>query len=56
MKAWECKHKKWHTSRVVGSILTGGKLFAEYILLSTTKQYKNTNIANFVQLQKDTNI
>ena len=29
--------------RVTGSIPTGGKLYAEFILLFTTKGYKNSN-------------
>ena len=33
---------------VAGSIPTGGKLFAEIILLFTTKQNKNANIAKSV--------
>ena len=31
--------------RVAGTIPAGGKRFAEFILLFTTKQYKNANIA-----------
>ena len=46
--AWDCKHKRQHIPRVSGSIPIGGKLFAEYILVFTTKHYKNANIANFV--------
>ena len=41
--------------RVPGSIPTGGKLFAEIILLFTMKQYKNANIANFVSLRETSN-
>ena len=48
----KCKHKRCHSTRVPGSILVH---FAEIILLFTMKQYKNTNIVNFVLLRKNTN-
>ena len=37
---------------VAVSILSGGKLFAQINLPSTTKQYKYDNIANFVYYRK----
>ena len=40
--------KGCHSPRVAVSIPIGGKLFAEFILLFTTKQYKNARSANFV--------
>ena len=40
--------KSCQSPGIAGSIPMGGKLFAEFILQFTMKQYKNARSANFV--------